>query len=112
MGTGRAPRKPQGKALAVRPGSVDRVSMKKMSTKARLERLAVQQAGQAKVAKGHHRLSADTQYRRVGNRKLGGQSKKKIRQRAIRARNVEKACEEAAASTDVAMREDVDSMAG
>ena len=50
-------------------------------------------------------VSADTAYKRVGNRKLGGTSKKKLRQRATRERNIEKASEEDLAGTDVAMRE-------
>eukprot|EP00320_Phaeocystis_rex_P005238 CAMPEP_0119066690 /NCGR_PEP_ID=MMETSP1178-20130426/9168_1 /TAXON_ID=33656 /ORGANISM="unid sp, Strain CCMP2000" /LENGTH=88 /DNA_ID=CAMNT_0007048299 /DNA_START=110 /DNA_END=376 /DNA_ORIENTATION=- len=87
--------------------------MKKMPIKARLQRLAVQQAGQAKVSKGMHRLSGDTSYKRVGNGLLGGLSKKKQRQRAIRARNIERANEQSSTSTsDVHMREEpVDRMA-
>ena len=85
---GRPPRKPVGKVAASTPGSVDRSSMKAMPIKKKLARLAVQQAGQNKVSKGMHLLSADTAYKRLGNGKLGGMSKKKQRQYATRAKNI------------------------
>ena len=85
---GRPPRKPVGKVAASTPGSVDRASMKTMPIKKKLARLAVQQAGQNKVSKGMHLLSADTAYKRLGNGKLGGMSKKKQRQFATRAKNI------------------------
>ena len=85
---GRTPRKPVGKVAASTPGSVDRASMKAMPIKKKLARLAVQQAGQNKVSKGMHLLSADTAYKRLGNGKLGGMSKKKQRQFATRAKNI------------------------
>ena len=83
-----------GKSKASTPGSIDRSTMKRMPNKVRLQRLAVQQAGQAKVSKGMHLLSADTAYKRLGNRKLGGMSKKKQRQYATRAKNIERANDE------------------
>ena len=85
---GRPPRKPVGKVAASTPGRVDRSSMKAMPIKKKLARLAVQQAGQNKVSKGMHLLSADTAYKRLGNGKLGGMSKKKQRQYATRAKNI------------------------
>ena len=66
-------------------------AMKHMPMKARHARLAVQKAGAQKISKGHHRLSADTRPRRVGNHKIGGMSKKKIKQRATRAKNIQNA---------------------
>ena len=71
-----------------RPAAVTSSAMKHMPMKARHARLAVQKAGAQKISKGHHLLSADTRYRRVGNHKIGGQSKKKIKQRATRAKNI------------------------
>ena len=97
---GRPPRKPVGKSKASTPGSVDRSSMKNMTKKAKLQRLAVQQAGQSKVSKGMHLLSADTAYKRLGNGKLGGMSKKKQRQYATRAKNLERAKEQSAGDED------------
>ena len=92
---GRAPRRQEGKTAAMTPGHASKHDMKHMSMSARHARLAVQKAGAQKISKGQHLLSADTRYRRVGNHKIGGMSKKKIKQRATRAKNIQKSGNEA-----------------
>ena len=89
----------------VMPGPVDKTGRKAMGMDGRHKRLALQQSGQRKISKGHHMLSADTRYRRVGGKIIGGQSKKKIKQRATRAKNIEaaEAASKAAIDADAVM---------